>query len=335
MSLYSSDTEVLSQAITWLNAGYQVALVTVAKTWGASPRPCGSLLVMREDGLHVGSVSGGCIEEDLVVRYQNKELSSDFPTRIDYGVNREDALRFGLPCGGRLELIVEELESAAPLNLMLNKIAKNELLERRVCLNTGEVSLHAASYRPELSHRGFMYSDDEMIKVFGPQWHILLIGAGQLSRYVAELALMLDYRVTVCDPREQYQRVWDLPGVDFLEGMPDDAVTQLTPQQRCLVIALTHDPKLDDMALMQALTMELFYVGALGSRRNTEQRLQRLLQLGVSAEQLEHLHAPVGFPIGSHTPAEIALSIMAEITSLKNRAIASGIVDNISKVQTA
>lgn len=316
MSIYSTDRDILQTAIDWLEEGHQVALVTVAKTWGSSPRPRGSMLVMREDGIHSGSVSGGCVEEDLVNRYKQNELTDRFPNLINYGVDRQDALRFGLPCGGRLELVVELLESAEPLKTLLLQITGGKLIARRICMNTGEVSLHNTS---EVSD--FSYNKNEMISVFGPRWHILLIGAGHLTRYVANIALMLNYKVTVCDPREEYKSGWDIQEVNFTHAMPDDVVREMTISKRSIVVTLSHDPKLDDMALMEALTSDIFYVGALGSRRSNEQRCKRLLQLGVTQEQINKLHAPVGMDIGSHTPPEIAISIMAEITSVRNQSV--------------
>jgi xanthine dehydrogenase accessory factor len=269
---------------------------------------------MREDGIHTGSVSGGCVEEDLVSRYKNRELKDHFPNIINYGVNRQDALRFGLPCGGRLELVVEQLESPEPFKTLLLQINNGILVARRVCMSTGEVSLHKVNQTSDLS-----YSTDQLIKVFGPGWHLLLIGAGQLSRYVTNIASMLDYKVTICDPRDEYQFDWGLEAVNFTREMPDDAVKKIANNQRSIVITLTHDPKLDDMALMEALSSNTFYVGALGSRRSHEQRRERLLELGLTPEQIAKLHAPVGLDIGSHTPPEIAVSIMAELTALRNR----------------
>lgn len=313
--MYSTDREILQTAIDWLDAGHQVVLVTVAKTWGSSPRPRGSMLVMREDGIHAGSVSGGCIEEDLTQRYKNNELTDRYPNLINYGVDRQDALRFGLPCGGRLELVVEKLESAEPLKTLLLQITHGKQIARRVCMNTGEASLHSSSRVND-----FYYDENEMVSVFGPRWHLLLIGAGQLSRYVAKIALMLNYKVTICDPREEYQSGWTMSDVNITHGMPDDVIREMTESERSIVVTLSHDPKLDDMALMEALTSDMFYVGALGSRRSNEQRRERLLQLGVTQEQLTRLHAPVGIDIGSHTPPEIAVSIMAEITAARNLA---------------
>jgi xanthine dehydrogenase accessory factor len=315
-TVYSTDRSILEQATQWLDAGHRVVLVTVVKTWGSSPRPRGSLMLIRDDGLHEGSVSGGCVEEDLLARLKNDELADQYPTLVDYGVDRQEAMRFGLPCGGRLELLIEQLDSAAPLQSLLKAITSGNLVKRRVCLNTGEVSLHPAKAADD-----FAYTQDFVQKIFGPSWQLLLIGAGHLSRYVAQIALMLDYGVTVCDPREEYRQGWDMEGVDFSHAMPDDAVTALADHPRGIVVALTHDPKLDDMALMEALNSNAFYVGALGSKLSSKKRRERLLELGVSSQALTRLHAPVGLSIGSHTPPEIAVSIMAEITAVRHKAV--------------
>lgn len=317
---YGTDRELLQTAHSWLQQGHRLALVTVARTWGSSPRPPGSLMLMRDDGRHSGSVSGGCVEEDLVQRYCQDQLAQSFPTVIDYGVDRQLATRFGLPCGGRLELVVEQLDNPAQVQLLLDKIQRQELVTRRLCLGTGEVSLHPADPSDE-----FRYSEDTLSKVFGPRWQMLLIGAGHLTSYVAQIALMLDYQVIVCDPREEYRDTWLASDIGratrFVSIMPDEAVQQYAGHPRSVIITLTHDPKLDDMALLDALSASAFYVGAIGSRRNNEQRRERLKQLGITPQELDRLHAPVGLAIGSHTPPEIAVSILAEITALRNQAI--------------
>ena len=314
--LYSTDREVLEAATRWLDEGRRTALVTVAKTWGSSPRPAGSLMVMGSDGTFVGSVSGGCVEEDLVMRYQSGQLGDQFPTLIDYGVDREAASRLGLPCGGRLELLVEQLDSAAPLRQLLDRLAAGQLLARRVCLGSGEASLHEVTRASDT----FTYRDGTLTRVFGSRWQLLLIGDGQLTRYVTQIALLLDYRVIICDPRDVTVTEPLPDGVERVSMMPDEAVHAYVQQPRSVVVALTHDPKLDDMALVDALNSAAFYVGALGSQLNSERRRARLQTLGLTTGQLQRLHAPVGLPIGSHTAPEIALSIMAEITALRNRA---------------
>ena len=313
MQSYGTDQEVLQTALEWLQQGHEVMLVTVLKTWGSSPRPAGSLLIMRRDGRISGSVSGGCVEEDLVQRYCSGQLSDAYPTRINYGVNREDASRFGLPCGGRLELLIEQLSDPIQLQSLLEALQVHQLMARQVDLQTGQVSLQSAS-----AEQDFVYHHLFVRKILGSQWTMLLIGAGHLSQMVSQFALMLDYRVIVCDPREEYAQGWQVAGTELITLMPDDAVLAYAQQPRSIVLALTHDPKLDDMALLDALSSQAFYVGAIGSLRNCEARRLRLKQLGITASQLQRLHAPVGLAIGSHTPAEIALSILADITLQRN-----------------
>jgi xanthine dehydrogenase accessory factor len=312
---YGTDQEVLQTAAKWLDDDQEVALVTVLKTWGSSPRPPGSLFIMRNDGTMAGSVSGGCVEEDLLERYRSRQLSESYPTLVDYGLNSEDAMRFGLPCGGRLELLVEHLSDPVQLQPLLHALNNHELVARQVNLTSGEVTLQPAG-----AEQDFICTDGYVRKIMGPQWRMLLIGAGHLSQYVSQLALMLDYRVIVCDPREEYARGWQVEGTRLTSLMPDDAVQEYAQQPRSVVIALTHDPKLDDMALMDALASPAFYVGAIGSQRNCDARRKRLKELGLTTNQLQRLHAPVGLPIGSHTPPEIALSILAQITQLRNTA---------------
>lgn len=312
--LYGSDREVLETAVRWLEAGECPALVTVAKAWGSSPRPPGSLMVMAADGRQAGSVSGGCVEADLLERFRCGQLGDNFPTRVDYGVDHAQASRLGLPCGGRLELVIERLESAVPLRRILERSAAGALVTRRVCLNTGEVSLHT----PAATEAAFRYEADTLYRTFGPRWLLLLIGDGDLARYVTQLALTLDYRIVICDPRD-VSLAGPLPdGVERVRSMPDEAVRAYVTHARSAVVALTHDPKLDDMALYEALQSPAFYIGAIGSRANSAARCERLRTLGLGEAGLQRLHAPVGLPIGSHAPPEIALSILAELTALRN-----------------
>jgi len=312
--MQSADLEVLETAVDWLDAGHTVYLTTVARTWGSSPRPPGSLLAVRaDDARFVGSVSGGCVEDDLSARLAALGASQALPRIESYGVTPEQNHRFGLPCGGHLDLVVEQLAGAEPLRAILRAMDARRLTARRVCLATGEASLHA----PE-GDAAFRFDGGNLIKVFGPAWRLLLIGAGQLSRFVAQMAQALDYDVIVCDPREEYAAQWQLAGIVLDTRSPDDAVSALVCDARSAVLALTHEPKLDDLALMEALTSPAFYVGALGSRANNAKRRARLAQLDLPPPAIEKLHGPVGLPIGSRTPAEIAIAILAELTAVRN-----------------
>jgi xanthine dehydrogenase accessory factor len=308
-----TDTAVLAQARDWWRAGERVALVTVLRTWGSSPRPPGSLLAMSTGGALAGSVSGGCVEAELLARFQAGELAEPFPTLVDFGVDSDQASRLGLPCGGRLELLIEGLPAAEPIEALLRRLGNGDLVARRVCLNTGEVSVHPGAGRPELA-----VSEDTVVKVLGPAWHLLLVGDGQLARLLATMARLLDYGVTICDPREGFADPSPLPGCTYSRRPPDEAVLALSDQPRTAVITLAHDPRLDDLALIEALASRAFYVGALGSERTAAARRERLAQMGLTPAQIRRLRGPAGLPIGSRRPAEIAVSILAEITAARN-----------------
>lgn len=310
----SLDLEVLRSAVGWLEAGQRCQLVTVLKTWGSSPRPPGAMLLLGHDGRVVGSVSGGCIEDDLIAKVQQGEWPGA-PHTLRYGVTAEEAHRFGLPCGGTLELLQEPLnDSALPaLRELLAKLDEKALVARCVDLASGAISIE-----PATPGQAVQIEPNRVTTLHGPRWRLLVIGAGSLSRIVAQMAQALDYQVHVCDPREEYQQTWPLPGVLVEHAMPDDWIVAKAPDAHTAVVALTHDPKLDDLALMEALKSAAFYVGALGSRANNAKRRERLLEFDLTPAQLARLHGPIGLYIGSKTPPEIAVSILAEITAVKN-----------------
>ena len=308
----SLDLQVLSQARDWFAQGHKVWLVTVIETWGSAPRPPGALLCLRGDGLVVGSVSGGCVEDDLIERVRHGERVGK-PSLISYGVSKEEAARFGLPCGGNLRLVQEPLVAIDWIEQILERPARHELVARTLDLQTGAVAVEAA-----VRGEKFQFDGQRLRALFGPRWRLLIVGAGQLSRVLAHMALALDFEVICCDPREEYHLTWDVPGTTFSKDMPDDVALQLQLDAHSAVVALTHDPKLDDLVLLEALKSGAFYIGALGSRRNTAARKERLKLFDLSPAENDRLHGPVGLNLGSKTPAEIAVSILAEITAVKN-----------------
>ena len=235
------------------------------------------------------------------------------PSLIAYGVTKEEAARFGLPCGGNLRLVQEPVRDVAWIDDILARTARHELVARTLDLATGEVRVEPAS-------RGERFTFDGRVArtLFGPRWRLVVIGAGQLSRAVAQMALSLDFEVICCDPREEYHITWDVPGTEFSREMPDDLVVRLQLDPHSAVVALTHDPKLDDMALMEALKSDAFYIGALGSRANTARRKERLAMFDLAPHEIARLHGPVGLDLGGRTPAEIAVSLVAEIVAVKN-----------------
>lgn len=310
----SSDIEVLRSAVEWLDNGAAVTLVTVAQTWGSSPRRPGSLMAINDDGRFAGSVSGGCVEDDLAQRAMRGEFNNQPPQLLEYGVGNEALQKVGLPCGGRLTLLIEHIESAAPLRKVLEQVELRQLIRRHVCLNTGETSLQTCQ-----QDKAFNFDGENLSKVFGPCMRLLLVGAGELARRVAQLALTLDYAVTLCDPRPEYAHNWQVDGVDFVSTRPEQTVAQFQPDHRSVILALSHTPAIDDGVLIAALQSDAFYVGALGSMRNQAARRRRLQKHGLTQTQLARLHGPVGLDIGSRTPAEIAVSIVAALIAEQNR----------------
>lgn len=308
----SSDLSVLRTCVQWLKAGRRVALATVVQTWGSSPRPPGAWLAIRDDGQVVGSVSGGCVEDDLIARIRDDLLQRALPEIVTYGVTQEEAARFGLPCGGTLRLVVEPRPDISGLEDLLARIEQKRMTIRELNLASGTFNLLDAS-------RGdtFSFTEQTMRSFYGPRWRIILIGAGQLSQYVAQMALATDYEVLVIDPREEFAEGIGIAGVDFRTGMPDDVIIEAGIDNHTAVVALTHDPKLDDMALLEALKSSAFYIGALGSRVNTAKRKERLALFDLAPEEIERLHGPVGLYIGARTPPEMAISILAEVTAAK------------------
>ena len=344
----SLDLRVLNDVVAWRRHGYKVVLVTVVETWGSAPRPPGALLAVRDDGRVSGSVSGGCIEDDLIARtkavFIKKPPSNPsvagvllanaaidniaIPAMMAYGVTKDEAARFGLPCGGTLRLIQEPVHDVAWIEQILARTTAHQLVARTLDLPTGLVTLANANRDQAMAFDGIT-----LTTLFGPKWRILLIGAGQLSQAVAQMAVLLDFEVLVCDPREEYAFDTTQVGessVQRLTGMPDDVVRDMVPDAHTAIVALTHDAKLDDMALMEALQSNAFYVGALGSKRNQATRKERMIEhFGMTSAQLDHLYGPVGLNIHAKTPAEIAVSIIAQIIAVKNTlATATAAVSN-------
>lgn len=314
------DKEVLSQVLAWLQAGQSCWLATVVQTWGSSPRPVGSLLACNRQGQIVGSLSGGCVEEDLLEKLTSGQLAASAAQFFQYGGTAEEAEKFGLPCGGSLYIVVEPqtanaqtIEHFAELNDALN--------ERRCAERTVDLNSQTSSVRPVDHHAPLSWQPETQVltHTYGPRFQLFIIGAGMVSKYLAEIALMLDYDVTVCDPREDVLADFGVAGVHKVNDMPDDAVRAHAKDEATAIVALTHDPRIDDMGLMEALTTDAFYIGAMGSTRTSASRRARLLELDVSESDLDKLHAPIGIPIGSKTPPEIAISILAEITAVRKQ----------------
>jgi xanthine dehydrogenase accessory factor len=327
----SMDVEVIRTAMDWMNRGHRVVLGTVVRTWGSSPRPPGSLMIIRDDGQVAGSLSGGCIEDDLIDRVKRGELASRLPQTTSYGVTADEAQRFGLPCGGTVQIVLEPLSAQSLLRELLSAIEEHRVVRRRLEMATGLVAMSPCEDGDALRFDGQVLET-----VHGPRLRLVIIGGGQLSRYLASMAVMLDYRVTVCDPREEYHEGWgEIEGVTLSRLMPDDLVIAMNLDANSALVAVTHDPKLDDLALMEALKTPAFYVGALGSRRNNEARRKRLREFDVSEAEVQQLRGPVGLKLGGKTPPEIALAIVAEMTATRRGVSLDGPLADWSASETA
>lgn len=304
------DLAVFCQLRDWLDQDEQVWLCTIVATSGSSPRPVGAMLGVTHSH-QIGSLSGGCVEEDLIEKLRRGELGQDTPVRVEYGVSAEENERLGLPCGGKLDVLIETVkrEDSDWLTDAISALESREVTGRRLDLTTGKSVIEKHTPDPVITLDG-----TTMIQSLGPQMRILLVGAGQLAQVLSQLAVAMDYQVIVTDTRPDVLNQWAGPRVTLVEGLPDDVISAHAVDQHSLIITLTHDPRIDDMALLEALDSPAWYVGALGSLRTTRARLKRLKELGLTEQQLARLRAPVGLDIGSKTPWEIAVAIMAEIT---------------------
>lgn len=314
--MYSSEMEILQTALLWLEQGFSPLLATVVHTWGSAPRRPGAMMLIHPDGRFVGSVSGGCIEDELVQKQFKGEFEFNLPKSVKYGVSQQQAQSVGLPCGGMLTLILERLESKQALEPLLESVTLGQPMIRKLCLTTGKTSLFVSD-----AAKTFSFDGSNMLKTFGPQWQQLIIGAGELSKRTAQLALTLDYKVYVCDPRAEYAANWQLANTTLLSSNPVEALKTIRPSPRTAVLALAHTALLDDKVIAAALQSNAFYVGALGSRKHNQARRERLRRLGLDDTALDRFHGPVGLDIGSHTPAEIAIAIMAGIIQARNNTI--------------
>jgi len=304
------DLAVFCKLREWLDQDEQVWLCTIVATSGSSPRPVGAMLGLTHSR-HIGSLSGGCVEEDLIEKLRSGELGQHTPVRVEYGVSAEENERLGLPCGGKLDVLVETVkqEDSDWLIDAVSALESRQATGRKLDLTTGQSVIEQHPPNSVITLDG-----TTMIQSLGPQMRMLLVGAGQLAQVLSQLAVAMDYQVIVTDTRPDVLNQWAGPRVTLIEGLPDDVISEHAVDRHSLIITLTHDPRIDDMALLEALASPAWYVGALGSLRTTRARLQRLRALGLSEQQLARLRAPVGLDIGSKTPWEIAVAIMAEIT---------------------
>lgn len=327
----SSNHEVIDSVSKWLNDGEYVWFATIVKTYGSSPRPVGSLMAISACHGVVGSISGGCLEEDFLNRIKSGALEKEYldagrPLLIKFGESAEEQVRLRLPCGGELHVVVERLDGQQEsirfhFEALASSLRQRQISNRLLDLSLGGMQVLDAEEVTKLGFNGqsIEYVEDQKLYCqFGPNWQLLIIGAGEVARYIAEFSQTIDFKITLCDPREEFVLGWEVEGVEVQTCFPDDLIRERFFDSHSAVIAVAHDPRVDDMGLMEALKTDAFYVGAMGSERTSQLRRERLPELEVSAEQLTKLHAPVGLPVKSKTPAEIAISIVAHLIQEKN-----------------
>ena len=279
------------------------------------------MMACTMDGELVGSISGGCIEEDFLEQLRDGSLKAQYdkeskPLTVKYGVTMEEQARLKLPCGGQLHVLLEFIDSNEQTCEVFKRLAgdleNHSKVSRIVDLTNGAISAEAQS-----SEEAVVIDGAQMTHSLSPMYRLLILGAGDVAKFVAEMAIALEYDVMLCDPRPNYLDNWSVPGVETTAQLPDDVVRERFSNPYSGIIALAHDPRVDDMALMEALKTNAFYIGAMGSVKTSAARRERLPELGLSFDEIDRLHAPIGFQINSKTPAEIAIAVMAEITSVR------------------
>jgi xanthine dehydrogenase accessory factor len=326
----SDNDSALSAAWSWLQDGQQVALATVTRTWGSAPRPAGSQMAVRFDGAFVGSVSGGCVENAVIEEARNA-VGDGNVRNLEFGVSNEEAWAVGLACGGTIEVqvvpvateeqreilenLVHAVDSGAAATLAANHttgewrlVYPDEEADDLFTICANEAARRDQSTTVEADGK------DWFLTVFNPPLELVVIGAVHIAQPLSEMAKLAGYNIRIIDPRTHFASAERFPGVTLVHAWADEALAENPLGARSALVALTHDPKLDDPALIIALRSPAFYVGALGSKKTHAKRLERLKEAGFSDQELERLHAPIGLAIGARSPAEIAISILAEIT---------------------
>jgi xanthine dehydrogenase accessory factor len=315
--MFRLQQQVLQTVLQWLKQGEPCWLATICHTYGSSPRPIGSLMACNIDGIVVGSLSGGCVEEELIKNIIHSPKHQQKPCWILYPQNNEDESSHRLPCGGKLKILLEPLfpHQLNHFETLLVSLNNRETTQRCVDITSGKMQIK------HTNSSGLAASETQLRHSLLPQHRLLIIGINPVSLYVAEIANSLNFQITLCDPRRDFHKHWrpeNFPYITFTEELPDDVVRAGFNDHFSAIMALAHDPRIDDMALMEALLSKAFYVGAMGSKNSTNKRKERLKELGISQTHISALHAPIGLPIDSKSPMEIAISIAAELTLARN-----------------
>ncbi len=323
MATQMKQNSYLNQLESWIDNGHLACLVIVVSTWGSAPRQPGSLMLVRDD-LHLeGSVSGGCVEGE-VIRLSQESMESGLACLQEFGVADETAWRVGLSCGGRISvLIIPVTDTGIPLSVLRQAVkAENtrqpldiefmlaDIPKVTVRAITPYVSMHFV-------HTSNLEEEKRLFTLrLRPKNQLVIIGAGHISQVLSQLALNMELDTIIIDPRDIFLTEARFPDVTIKPGWPQDVLPELSIDAQTAIVTLTHDPKIDDPALFHCLKTDAYYIGCLGSSKTHQSRLNRLKELGMSDTNLARLHGPAGIPLGGRAAAEIALSILAELVSI-------------------
>ncbi len=315
----TEDEAIHARALDWHRAGRGAALASVIETWGSAPRPVGSILAVAGDGEMAGSVSGGCVE-GAVVHEAMAALGDGQPRVLTYGVSDDEAFAVGLACGGTIRVLVEPVGRALP-EAMLAEIVERQTARQPVAYVTSLAGTARRLAGPQdfpdrfrMDRSGLEEDGETFVAVLNPPLRMIVVGGVHIAQALVPMARIVGYDVTLIDPREAFGSAARFPDIAVSHDWPDDAMAALAPDARTAVVTLTHDPKIDDPAILAALGSPAFYIGCLGSKRTHAKRLDRLAGQGADAAALARIHAPVGLDIGARSPAEIAVSVLAEVT---------------------
>ena len=313
--------DIPATALAWHRAGQGAALATVVETWGSAPRPVGSQLVISAAGEMEGSVSGGCVEGAVVVEAM-EALEDGNPRVLEYGVSDDEAFAVGLACGGTIRVLVEPVGKAMPEGALADIVGARAARKPIAYAVNTESWSRALDHDPKGAHAARFASDksgfdeETFVAIHNPPLRLAIIGAVHIAQALVPMARLAGYDPVLVDPREAFGAAARFPGETILNDWPDDALEDWGIDTRSAVVTLTHDPKLDDPALQIALKSDAFYIGCLGSTRTHAKRVERLTEAGFSQDEVARLHAPVGLSIGAKSPAEIAVSILAQMTQV-------------------
>ena len=311
MTMAVTDIEVLEAAVQWIQSGYSVALATVIETWGSAPRKAGSQLVVRQDGVFVGSVSGGCVEGAVVQQALDMLAEEKTGQRLSFGVSTEDAWSVGLSCGGEISIWVERTEQSV-LQELISALHSRTLVGLSLPMNDKGM-LPVNAWETEPTFKSLLQTNGQAVRVYTPSPRLFIIGAVHIAQALVPMAQAVGYDVVVIDPRAIFLESERWSYVKRVSDFPEEYLTTQNVGSHDAVVALSHNPIFDDEALWLALEANAFYVGALGSRKNHAKRCARLQERGLSLEQVARISGPIGLDIGAQTPAEIAVSIIAEL----------------------